>query len=325
MISKTDEVKKIDEASARFVKEIEDASKRKLAEITRREVLRNYRGDDESVTSEEIYEQEKSKTQVFIKTGFAELDEYLGGGIAKKELIVLSGYTGEGKTTFCMDLTKNMQDHEVLWLPFEESAGELVRKLIKYGRPIPRFRTPKMTIRDDFDWIEERILENKIKYATEVVFIDNLHFITMDDTQEFVKTGGLAKKLKILAGQLDVAIVLIAHLRKSKDGMDKMPTLEDISGDSDAVKVADKVMAVWQERVALLGAGRRTEYTGITKAIVQKVRGAFGKRGDISYTWDRAYYTEISAAQVVQDLKSAKEEDAYPALDNLAKLTSKMI
>ena len=140
-------------------------------------------------------------------------------------------------------MTDKMKKENPYWFPFEESAEELAEKCLIWKKEPLHFYTAKKIVRDDFAWMEERILETVIKHNTKIVFIDNLHFLTMggeDKDKAFLKTANLAKQLKQLASKMGVAIVLIAHLRKSLGGLDKMPTFEDISGSSDIVKVATR-------------------------------------------------------------------------------------
>lgn len=291
--------------SNRVLSEIQNLAQLKQAKLIKENLIKNYIGDDEVISFESIYETEKLRPKrLFFSTGHKYLDECLGGGIAAGELIIISGYTGNGKTSFCYDMTRNMPNQNCLWLPFEESAEELAEKSIKYGQAPIHFYTPKQLPRDDIQWIEERILESVLKYNTKVVFIDNLHFITMQENQDFNKNGVFAKQLKRIANKFEIAIVLIGHLRKSQGGIHTMPTYEDIQGSSDVVKLANKVLAVWRESKKDI-TGQIT-YTGDTKVAVQKVRGAYGKLENILFSWNRGVYREKSLAEFVDTLNKDK-------------------
>lgn len=286
------QAEQIKNKSDRFIKQIEDKGRRKLAELEKREILENYEGDDELTSFVDTFNfVKKAPKRAVYPTGHALLDEYLDGGLKVGELVLVSGYTNNGKTSFCYDLTRRMSSINIFWIPFEESAEELAEKCDRYNqKPIPFFH-PKKIVREDVEWIEERILEAKLKQNCKIVFIDNLHFMTMSDKNDFAKTGLLCKQLKQIAEKIGVCIVLIAHLRKSHEGMDKMPTLEDISGDSDASKIANKIISVWQEQTKELGT-KKVKYTGVTYIITQKIRSAFGKKGAIPFSWERGVYTE---------------------------------
>lgn len=295
--------KEIIKKSDQFLKEMDKELEKIQAKKRREEIVRNYKGTDEAVSFQSIYERVRAEPQPkYISTGYAKLDECLGGGLLGGQLMLVTGFTGNGKTSFCFDMTRNMADHNVFWLPFEEGADELARKCLIWRQEPLHFFVPKTMLKEDLGWIEERILEAVIKYGSKVVFIDNLHFLTMSEEGDkiFSKTANIAKQLKIIAGKLNVAIVLVAHLRKSKEGIiTKMPTFEDVSGSSDIVKVANKIICIWREcRKELDG---RLVYENKNKIAVQKVREANGKLDTIDFLWDRGIFKENTIEQSVLD------------------------
>lgn len=295
--------------SDKIIEGIRNAAEKKKAQLVKQNIIKHYEGDDAVVSFESIYEEEKLKPTIeYISTGFPKLDECLGGGIAPGELIILSGYTGNGKTSFCFDMTRNMKAQNCLWLPFEESAQELAAKSIRFKKDPIHFFTPKFTPRDDLQWIEDRIMESVLKYQTKVVFVDNLHFITMQENQDFNKNGVFAKQIKRMAERYGVAVILIGHLRKSQNGgIHTMPTYEDVQGSSDVVKIANKVIAIWRE--AKKEHNGSLTYSGYSKVAVQKVRAAFGKLDTITYTWDRGVFEELSAGALAELLKANRKDD----------------
>lgn len=298
----TEDYKYIEENLQKFVDETLEVANKNLAKIRKEELLRNYKGSDKIVSFEDTYQKQLLVKKEYISTGYGELDKRLGGGICKKELILITGLTGNGKTNYCFNLTKNMQKENCLWFPYEESAEELADKIIIWKKQPIKFHHPEVMLEENLDWIEERILESKIKYGTNVVFIDNLHFLTMSEEENtFSKTSMFAKRLKVLAKKIDVAIVLIAHLKKVKNGITYMPTYQDVSGSSDIVKVADKILCVWREcKEAKNG---EIEYTNTTKVAIQKVRGAGGSLGTTCFNWNDGEYQEFSLSGFVNELK----------------------
>lgn len=295
-----------------LVESVEDKAQKKLAQIKKQELIRAYKGDDEAVTFQSIFDEVKNQPKKpYISTGYITLDKYLGGGIRPGELILISGYTGNGKTSFCFDMTSHMREQNPYWFPFEESAEELAEKCLIWKKDPLHFYTAKKIVKDDFAWMEERVLETVIKHNTKVIFIDNLHFLTMggeDKDKAFLKTANLAKQLKQLANKMGVAIVLIAHLRKSLGGLDKMPTFEDISGSSDIVKVSNKVLAVW--RKCKRNAQGKLEYEEETQVAVQKVREANGKLDVVEFKWEKGIYTENTMAASVNQFATIPGERA---------------
>ena len=68
---------------------------------------------------------------VRIKTGFPQLDELLGGGLAPG-LVVLGGQPGVGKSTFCLQLAENVAESgiPVLYFSFEMQERQIAAKSI---------------------------------------------------------------------------------------------------------------------------------------------------------------------------------------------------
>ncbi len=296
------EIENIIKKADKFIKEIDDKKQKIIAEEKKKSIILNYKGDDRVVNYIDIYEREKNRPElVYIKTGYPLLDQYLGGGLREGELILVSGFSSNGKTSFCFDMTRNMKDKNVFWLPFEESAEEFARKQLIWKQEPIHFFTPNVIANESIDWIEERILEAVLKYNSKVVFIDNLHFITMteDSQKQWGITGVLCKNLKTIADKMGVAIILIAHLRKSKEGMHKIPTYEDISGSSDAVKIANKVIAVWRESKKEID-GKLT-FTGKSVVAVQKVREANGVLDNVVFNFNKGRFTEDSIDSIVAE------------------------
>jgi replicative DNA helicase len=65
-------------------------------------------------------------------TLFPTLDSYLGGGFARRELIIILGGTGVGKTAFLVNLAWSaiLQEKKVFYYTFEVSAERIVMRLL---------------------------------------------------------------------------------------------------------------------------------------------------------------------------------------------------
>lgn len=301
----------IDEQSQKIIKEIDNARQKKLAELKKQEILLNYQGNDEVISFDEIVDEIKNEQpQPHYKTKYPSLDKSFGGGFIEGDLVLVTGFSGQGKTSLCFDMTRNMESSNCLWLPFEESAEELARKAIRFNSKMPKFYTPRNLIKEDLTWIEERILESVLKYDTKVVFLDNLHFITMANSNEesWNKAGNTAKTLKKIAKKLGIVIVLIVHLRKTLGGISKAPTYDDISGSSDVIKVSDKCLILWRE------SKRNTEglieYTGNNIVSIAKNR-QHGILENYTYSWNKGVFTEVSADQLSQELSNKIDYAKY--------------
>jgi len=166
-------------------------------------------------------------------TGLEDFDDIMNGGFKMGDLVIISGKPGSGKTTMSQTLTYNLckAKHQVLWFTYEVSPEHLHQKFIEMG--IQDFYTvyaPQKNITGHLSWVKKKIKEGWEKYETKFIFIDHIDFLTPANNKttdnEAISYKKIATELKTLAIELDVVIVLMAHLKKT-DTM-KEPELEDI-------------------------------------------------------------------------------------------------
>ena len=207
------------------------------------------------------------------KTGIQEIDEKLGG-IYYGQLVILTGRAGEGKSTFMSQIICEALDQNLRVLAY---SGELEDFQFRAWIDTQLAGKDNMSVsRNDYgkeawsvtpsvaskiaDWYSDRMyiydnsviegdehetilqtVENAIKrYDLKLVCIDNLMTaIELNDKQDFyVQQGQFATELKKLAMRYDVAIILVAHPRKTNGNIGN----DDVSGSSDTVKRADVVI-----------------------------------------------------------------------------------
>ncbi len=256
-------------------KDIETVGKAKRLE----EVLRTYEGPDRVITSEELTEIIKQRPEeAKYLSRFAGLNDILDG-FREGQVVVIAAPTKNGKTTFCVELTKDLQQYNPLWFPFEETAEELIRKFLDRKASPPHFVTPVVLKQRGLNWIEQRTIEAVVKYNSKIVFIDHLHFIvsfTSERTDQEI--GKVMRELKRIAKQLHIVIILIAHLKKTN--MTDAPSLEDLRDSSFVAQEADTVILLWRrtenkkneyiisnEVNVSVQANRRTGKTGNVKMV----------------------------------------------------------
>lgn len=218
----------------------------KEAQLLRlQEIAATYEGEDKLISSEEIAENvAKRPPERKMHTGIKGLDAILDGFRAK-QLIILSGITKHGKTSFAIDLTSRLAKENPTWLPFEEPAEELVQKFLDRNEKPPMFYAPQKMSSNALNWIEKKIVEGKAKYDTKLVFIDHLHYILPRSTDLAQEIGFTVRSLKTLAMKWNVTIVLLAHLRKVE--LNKNPNLDDLRDSSSIAQEADTVLLIWRK------------------------------------------------------------------------------
>lgn len=258
------------------------------------EAMAHYRGDDKIISSHELAEQLKDGTPIATNaTGITSLDKLLSGGFRPGQLVVISAVTGHGKTEFCTFLSLKMVDQKPLWFSFEDGAEELVERFVDRNIEVPLFYTPANLKGNNVKWIEERIVESKVKHGTSLVFIDNLQCLVTRSQNQAAEYGFTTRELKTMAERWDVTIVLVHHLTKLKAA--DIPELNDIKGSSDVAQDASTVILLWRQT------GRTDDGVTVTDNVlvdVAKVRR--GKLGKFKMTYDGATYYENSWKEDVE-------------------------
>lgn len=210
--------------------------------------LANYDGKDKVIKASELkeYLEKQPKPRAF-QTGLNMLDKELND-IQAGEIIVISGPTCNGKTTLARAFTTcfSRKGIQSLWFSFEDSPSHFFSKFP--DNELPDFCLPQELISRKFDWIEDKIIEAKIKYNIDIVFIDHLHYIVdfkdIATNNSSLYIGAVMRNLKMLANKHNIAIFLIAHMAKTAEG--KEPSKNDIRDSSFIQQEADAILIIWR-------------------------------------------------------------------------------
>ena len=210
-----------------------------------------------------------------LSTGFESLDGILGG-LVEGTLVTIGGRTGMGKTAFAFNLLRNLaieKNIPSLYISLESTeqlctniliactlnikyrgllSGQLVaEEWEKMDKGLPRIANAPVyldtkstyTIDDICKTVEESVQEHQVK----VVFIDYLQLIfakTGFTENRYLELNYITRKLKALAKEFNITIVLISQLNRNAEGekrLDHRPVLTDlrdsgtICDDSDVV------------------------------------------------------------------------------------------
>ena len=114
---------------------------------------------------------------------------------------------------------------------------------------------PEKNTSGKIEWIKEKIKEGWIKYATKVIFIDHIDFLTPSSVKtsdnEQIALKRIAIELKQLALELEVTIVVMAHIKKIDDNRE--PRLHDIGYSAGIFQLADYVFMIYREKITNSG------------------------------------------------------------------------
>lgn len=193
-----------------------------------------------------------------LPTGLPQLDE-MTGGLPKGSLIVIAARPSMGKTVLAENMARHAlkQGKAVHYQSYEMSALELARRgaAAECGIDMNRLKTGRL---DEMDYqnlpsyaaqskqwrfevnsdllnVDELCLIAKEKHMTDgldLLIIDHLHIMPRPNkNSETQELGDISRRLKNLAVELDIPVILVAQLNRGNiQKSDKRPSMSDIRG-----------------------------------------------------------------------------------------------
>lgn len=192
--------------------------------------------------------------------------------IEKDWLIVLSGKSNVGKTTYAMNVAQELSDRgvPVLVMPFERGIASVGKRLLQvvFNKTLEDF---KYTSKDEWEDILVRSIDMPIYFAlpkkneivetvkkskrlfdTRVVIIDHLDYIIRhvggNKESEIANT---LQDLKRIGEENGIIFIVVTHIRKIDGlGADKgrRPSLEDLKGSSSLYQDPECVLLLCSEQ-----------------------------------------------------------------------------
>jgi len=213
--------------------------------IEREEKLVKYQGDDEVISSHDMVKKIKefpiNENHIF--SSMPSVDKYIEGFVGG-ELIVIAGATGQGKSLLAQSFTENFSKENILtlWFSYEMQPKYFFQRFNK----LPLFYLPSMLKDRSMEWIEDRIIEAKVKYNVQAIMIDHLHYLVDMSriSNASLEIGQVVRNLKLIAVRNNLIIFLLCHLTKTK--LFEEVSLSDIRDSSLIAQEADTVMLIWR-------------------------------------------------------------------------------
>ena len=225
---------------------------------------------------DELY---KDNAESKIQTGLLKLDNDIVGFL-DGQLITISAYTGIGKSIFTSQLILNMlkQDKKIDLFILEMGRSEIINKLVSNGCDIDFNKIYKKELSDiekekitlyiseflsakhleiydsigDIDNIISTIKRDKLKNNIDIAFIDLINRVSnklVNPKNRAEYLGELTRRLKLLALQLNIPIVITAQINRVIEGrQDKRPTLADIKESGGIAEDSDLVLGLYRNR-----------------------------------------------------------------------------
>lgn len=222
-------------------------------------------------------EAEASGRSEVIATGLRDLDRLLAGGLRKGELMVIGARPKMGKTALTLQLARNVaRTHGVLICSQEMPVYELVSRhvaalgSINLGdmrRPdkmpdqcwasvteaVEEVRNMTMAMDDQRGLklldIRRKVMDAKRRSPVDVVIVDYLQLMVGDGDSRNQELDRISNGLKAMAGEFDVAVVLLSQLSREADKRHGPPVMTDLR-DSGAIEAAADIIAMLYREVA---------------------------------------------------------------------------
>jgi len=239
---------------------------------------------------------ENGSGMVGMPTGFADIDKTLKG-LCPGELIVIGARPSMGKSAFALNICANVANagHGVFVTSLEMPKTAVLNRLAAYTQKISyesvrmakmdeigphiaafgsRMQSWNMAVDDrpsmDLNKLEASLRHHKRKYGLSLAMIDYLGLMNMPDGQNRAQAvADLTRGLKVLAGSLDIPIILLAQLNRDLEKrQDKRPTMADLRDSGAIEQDAHTILFLYRDSVY----NPQTKYPEYTECIIGKAR-----------------------------------------------------
>ncbi|HWC57840.1 MAG TPA: replicative DNA helicase [Candidatus Paceibacterota bacterium] len=243
-----------------------------------------------------------------VRTGFADLDNLLAG-LQKSDLIILAARPSMGKTTFALDIARNvaLSGVPVGIFSLEMSAQQLVQRMLSAESRVDAWsiRTGHGLTSEHFMTLQEaasrlqkapiyiddqagnsivkmRSVARRLKseHGLGLIVVDYLQLMaTAKNYDNMVnQVTEISRSLKQLARELDVPVLALSQLSRAVESRGGKPRLSDLRDSGSIEQDADLVMFLHRED------RYKDEKDNITDVLVEKHRN--GAVGSIQLLFD---------------------------------------
>ena len=215
----------------------------------------------------------------YIKTGFTELDKLLQGGLKKGNLYLIAARPAVGKTSLAMNIITNVglfTEKTCAIYSIDIPKEELELRMFCSVSGVSLYKALNDELTTD-DWIKLEEEKNKVKKSKinivfsetlsdeevinecrkvkreqglDIVMIDYIQLMTTTDSEGMLSCSlmcsAISRRLKLLAKELDVAIILLSQLpRRIEERTNHRSLLSDLRQYGTLEVNADVVMFIY--------------------------------------------------------------------------------
>lgn len=252
----------------------------------------------------ELYRKYTEGDEGFLPTPWKKVNKLLGGGLRKKELMVLGAPPKIGKTTFALQIAFETAKKGIpvlffcLEMPFESIAKlvvcmneeiydeefnpQLIGVYADKIANIPLYLgyEPRITI----EQLIETFKEAQNRYGIELAIFDNLHWLVRSMDNIVAEVGNATKAFKTLAMEMDIPLILIAQPRKLKNS-NKPMNYWDLKDSSAIPADADVLCVLHRNRIMEVDA----------EGVMRKVQLA----GDVNQSFESKTLFRVDAGRMI--------------------------
>jgi replicative DNA helicase len=222
-----------------------------FTDLEQEQTLATYEGEDKVIPGNELLKdlRDRPRPKLSFNSKIPKLDSIIKGGFHGGQLIVVSGITGQGKTTFCQSMTFSAMEQGLLstWFSYELDMVDFLEQFPL--DTVNNIMLPSVLKGRSPEWIELRSWESKLKYGAQIVFVDHLHFLVDLHKSRNISfdIGSVVRSLKLLAIKHNIILFLICHTMKTKGDGEVELGLGDVRDSSLIEQEADIVLYVWRD------------------------------------------------------------------------------
>ena len=203
-----------------------------------------------------------------VQTGFPSLDNLLGGGARRGDLIILCGDVSVGKSSLALAIARRSADvgHRVIMLSGEMTLARLEERLaaIEERRSIDDLRRSVVDAMDHLPHPPTPLVLDELPYngmvgvsdylvphlGIDLVIVDPLQYLAVGDRGLDEELAAVARSLKELALRRQTTILAVSQLARAvRERMDARPVLEDLGGKGAVAQQADIVLGLFREEL----------------------------------------------------------------------------
>lgn len=235
---------------------------------------------------------------VGVPTGIIDLDELLGG-LHRSDLVIVAARPAMGKTALMLSFAEAAARAQKIAgiISAEQPVQQLAMRMLSKGSKVEASRLRSARI-DEGEWpsitesasdlqglpiwIYDRSAPSmaelariarkwKQEHGLDVLYVDYLQRIQADIEREnkAERVGDVARGLKNLARDLDIAVVALAQVKREVElRANKRPGMADVSDSGEIEKEADQVLTLYRDEVY----DANTKYAGVAEIGVCKNR-----------------------------------------------------